>query len=260
MSVGFLDRPWMISVALTLLLTISGCHGDSSASGGLSGLPGGSSEMRVPPRVELLTLDEALGGDGVLSPLPGLDESTTCGPDWGYIFPPTEGEATPDTVQFDQGDRWIALGVWDNHDGRNTSRFQGIVDRLPTEMCRLGRNSSEAASESSIDWRVYPVDMGKGLVAFQAVEWSLTTGDVPPSTPVPREDLQVRSTARVYGIVNGKLVMARISHYKAEAPLPEDLKVLWDAQVAKVRYYDSIKRTKEVLGPQSASTDALQSQ
>ncbi|WP_165867180.1 hypothetical protein, partial [Schaalia canis] len=78
----------------------------------------------------------------------------------------------------------------------------------------------------------------------------------PPPEPVVEEGRFIRTTARAYGIVDGTYIMVRIDleNTSVEPPTEEELRALWDAQVAKVRYFKAIERSEEVLTPQSGQT------
>ncbi|MDO4260270.1 MAG: hypothetical protein Q4C87_12205 [Actinomycetaceae bacterium] len=104
------------------------------------------------------------------------------------------------------------------------------------------------------DWRVYPLDFGQSVVAFRSVTWRLKDGP-PPPTPVRDENTLISSTARAYGLVDGKLVMVRIDSNSPEPPSEERLRALWDAQVAKVRFHNALSRNHEVQSTSTDSTD-----
>ncbi|WP_165867175.1 hypothetical protein, partial [Schaalia canis] len=106
------------------------------------------------------------------------------------------------------------------------------------------------------DWRVTPLDFGEGIAAFQAVYWEGKGLTPPPPEPVVEEGGFIRTTARAYGIVDDTYIMVRIDlkNVSVEPPSEEELRALWDAQVAKVRYFKAIERSEEVLTPQSGQT------
>lgn len=229
-------------LVLTATFMLSGC--------------GATPTVVTPPRAELLTVGEALGSHGELSTEPGMEASTTCGPDQGDYLPSIRS-SDPNVARFNQGNRWLVVGVWDDENNRAREWIEKISHVSRGDICTLGNRALKSASgtHESFDWRVNALDFGEDVAAFQAVEWSLTSGDTPPEEPVARDDLLAYSTARAYGIVNDKLVMVRISHKRTDPPTEAELRALWDAQVAKVRYFKALERSKELLTPQSGQTN-----
>ncbi|MDO4259388.1 MAG: hypothetical protein Q4C87_07700 [Actinomycetaceae bacterium] len=203
-------------------------------------------------RPELLTLEEALGGNGVLDDSVHNSELTICGPEkdlwssfsWEYS----------NVAYFTQSDRWFTLGVFNKSSPEEYEmQMKEAAQRLHGDLCLLGRKAAEEKEGITSDWRMYPLDFGQSVVAYRAVAWSIPGVDVPPSAPVPQEGLRIRSTARAMGVVDGYLVKVHIDQYKPEPPYEEELRALWDAQSSKVRYLAALERNKTASVQQSGS-------
>ncbi|RRC94418.1 hypothetical protein, partial [Schaalia canis] len=211
----------------TVLVALCVCAGLLSACGA------GDGEENITPDLMLLTAKEA--GGGVQTPIQGEDMSTAadCGPDDTIYYP--EPYATPYAVKYISGDRRIVLGVWDFLDG-SFDFGPPEIDRLARgDYCRLGKAYLVAKGATpTTDWRVTPLDFGEGIAAFQAVYWEGKGLTPPPPEPVVEEGRFIRTAARAYGIVDDTYIMVRIDlkNSSVEPPSEEELRALWDAQVA----------------------------
>ncbi|WP_165867149.1 hypothetical protein, partial [Schaalia canis] len=160
-------------------------------------------------------------------------------------------------VQYLDGGRRIILGLLDNPQSIFARGPQEINQLAHSDYCQMGKAYwGENAATHSTDWRVTPLDFGEGIAAFQAVYWEGKGLTPPPPEPVVEEGRFIRTTARAYGIVDDTYIMVRIDleNSSVEPPTEEELRALWDAQVAKVRYFKAIECSEEVLTPQSGQT------
>ncbi|MDO4259258.1 MAG: hypothetical protein Q4C87_07040 [Actinomycetaceae bacterium] len=226
-------------VLLGGLFVCSGCSAPSAADAA---------------RPELLTVDEAMSGQAEMVAKPVWRMATDCGPDGWTTFPSYTGS---DLVTFKQPGRRVTLGVWEDDPDRYSLALDDMKGRMDDLYC-LSRREHEAKSPDgnvnnlADDWRVYPLDFGEEVAAFRSVTWRKEDGP-PPSTPTPTEKVHIYSTARAYGVVDGKFVMATIDSLGPEPPSERELRGLWDAQVAKVRFHDAAKESRKRLAPQSGS-------
>ncbi|WP_165867171.1 hypothetical protein, partial [Schaalia canis] len=77
------------------------------------------------------------------------------------------------------------------------------------------------------------------VLAFQSVSWNALGRD---PLPVLRDDyantpnIRTNSTARAFGIFEDHFITVMIDDPSDQPPTEEELRALWDAQVAKMRY------------------------
>ncbi|RRC94504.1 hypothetical protein [Schaalia canis] len=224
--------------------------------GSLSACSHTPNTRNAPPRVELLTADELKTAEPAVREEYYIGSSTRCGPDENGKLP-SALEKTPNVTYFEQDERRIIIGVWDEEDSRPSQTLEDIVNGITHDKCRLGKAYFTALGEkySSSQWRVDPLNFGQDVVAFRAIEWAVRPENPVPPAPVKREGVEVYSTARAYGIVDGKLVMVRIDDTTVEPPSEAELRALWNAQAGKVLYLDGLEHAQELLTPQSEQTN-----
>lgn len=177
----------------------------------------------------LLTAHEAGGGKRVSLDETDRQAATQCGPDLHDLA--SKRESPEDLVRYDDGTRSIVLGVWPEPPSAD-SLLTGMRDQLDGPTCQ-GSTGSPRRS----DWRTEPVTgLSDYAVAFRAVTWYTrdSQATVAPS-PSPADGVTIRSTARAYGIVDDHVVMVRLDDATPTPPSADELRTLWDKQVAKVR-------------------------
>ncbi|RRC94405.1 hypothetical protein, partial [Schaalia canis] len=185
-------------------------------------------EETVIPRPELLTAQEAGGGEQTPIGPDDLPGAADCGPDGSIYYSDPTG--TRHGVQYLDGGRRIILGLLDNPQSILARGPQEINQLAHSDYCRMGKAYwGERADRQSRDWRVTPLDFGEGIAAFQAIEWR-GKDSVPPE-PVVEEGGWVYAVARAYGIVDDTYIMVRIDleNTSVEPPSEEELRALWDA-------------------------------
>ncbi|MDO4259256.1 MAG: hypothetical protein Q4C87_07030 [Actinomycetaceae bacterium] len=210
-------------------------------------------------RPELLTVNEVMAGSGEVLPEPVWGRATGCNPDGGLV-PRIPFEApAPNMISFAQGDRSVTVAVWEDDDGMYARDVININKKIRDPICLLGSDGSSGSPKgerSHLDWRVFPLDFGEGTAAFRSVQWSSPPGSPAPPEPISAEGIHFYSAAQAYGIVQGKFVMVIIATTSSEPPSEKELRALWDAQVAKVRFHDAVVRNHEVQSSQSGSVNA----
>lgn len=202
-------------------------------------------------RAELLSSDQ-VGEGTIVHPedyYPG--PATACGPD-KFDNLPLRYEKEPNYVSYTQGTRDVDLGVWDGLEASFQRNLEGMKQDLEGDACRLGKAyHGYTGTEGHEDWRIETLDFGEDIVAFRSVQWRARgNGPLPPS-PKDHDDIFANSSARAYGLIDGKLVMVRIDDTTVEPPSEAELRALWNAQAGKVLYLDGLKGSKELLTPQS---------
>lgn len=137
--------------------------------GSLSACSHTPNTRNAPPRVELLAADELNATAPAVREEYYIGSSTKCGPD--QMDPlPSALEGTPNVTYFEQGERRIIIGVWDEEDSRPSKTLETIGKRATGDRCRLGKAYFEGEENSTRDWQVHPVDFGEDVVAFRAVQ------------------------------------------------------------------------------------------
>ncbi|MDO4260410.1 MAG: hypothetical protein Q4C87_12905 [Actinomycetaceae bacterium] len=190
-----------------------------------------------------------MSAPAAVAPIPHWQQATFCGVDSNQVFPDVQ-EDDPNIITYEQESRWVTVAVWENDSDQYAHSIADINKTMHTPYCLLGPKATsalEGKEQEYIDeWRVYPLDFGADIAAFRSVQWRFNSPKNAPPAPIAGEDMLIYSTARVYGIVNGRFVRVAISRNTPEIPSDDELRALWDAQVAKIRYHDAITRNHDV--------------
>lgn len=204
------------------------------------------------PNDILLTAAEV--GGGKLTPTDEVElySASSCGPDSVNLY--NHGNYSSHVAQYANDGQTIVVGLWEDGGSRMRERIE--YARLEAELnmpCLMGREGSPGLPADSVnDQRVTILDFGDDTFAFQYIGWYNVKGSA-PLAPTLGPDFRVFSTARVYGVVDNMYIMVRIDYNNihTHAPSEEELRALWEAQIAKARYHHSIHETNTTLTPQS---------
>ncbi|WP_165867170.1 hypothetical protein, partial [Schaalia canis] len=139
-------------------------------------------------------------------------------------------------AQYTNGARVVAVGIWPT-DGFET-------DYVPSANREIDHCLSLPPKERmGNDSRDYVIERLEGypdeVLAFQQVAWQAPG---PDDLPISRDDyvnnphVIAISTARAFGIFEDHFITVMIDDPSDQPPTEEELRALWDAQVAKMRY------------------------
>ena len=215
--------PVVVAFAVAVLLAFTGCA------------------PKFVPDPLLLTAEEVGGGKIVPLDARSGNVATPCGPDdpANYDSPPALWLSDRDNdvvyrenlVRYDQEDRSIVIGIMSSGRERNPS----LLMRKDLESPHCGPDVGRTDPRFE-DWVVSEIEgYPDNSFAFQSVMWRVGFDGLPlPAAPVVREGVGVYSTARVYTVVGDKTVMIRINSHDPEPPSADELRVLWEKQIAKI--------------------------
>ena len=148
-------------------------------------------------------------------------------------------------ARYDDDGQSVVIGVWPQwKNGSARIDDRPFVD-MRSSLDGVNRSYKNAEDEvrhirmRGTEIKGYPAN----AFAFNAVEWRVNreheSGRLQsaPLDPANERVVRIDSTARVYGLLDDHVVMIRIDRVNTDDPEPpseEDLRSLWDKQVAKI--------------------------
>lgn len=168
---------------------------------------------------------------------------STGGPEWGDIM--FLDVDLSNVAFFENGDETVVVGYWpvtrETIGDYMVEETHVWMDRLPEYIRRTDQNYVSRAVDGSDDWRIWEVPDIDGGYGFQGTSWFSSYygdhGGLPVSIEDRRDDdkIDTSSTARAYGLIDDYFVMVRIDNNNFDPPTDEQLRSLWNKQLAKIQ-------------------------
>ena len=233
----------LVGVLFGLAVCVTGCASEEPVT------------TFVEPSPVLLTAEEAGGGEQ--APLVVRTEEATeysshwraamCGPESAASVPAEvrgDVEYLPYMVRYQQGDRSVVIGIIDQYVGYGEidNPFYSMRSNLENG-CKNGvswpwGDGGAYAAQVSSEIDGYPEDS----FAFQSSEW-FSDGEAGlefPDDPTAADVARVSSTSRVYTRVGDYVLVIKIDQESAEIPSADELRDLWEKQMAKLEGVDLV--------------------